>query len=205
LILALPLLRFSLFDSESYRRKINLGRRNLPMALWNQPAQEGSNDKAQPSQPISSAASVISTPATPVTPIVTPKESAARDRRNSVFGPGVTIEGKIEGDADVHIAGKFKGDIHIKGDFSVEKGAHVAAKIDAANVTIGGEVDGNIVASAQVKLLEGGQLIGDLKAATLTVAAGSRMRGNVEFGWSATEAAKFNGHAHAKDKAGAAG
>ena len=178
------------------------------MALWNQPAQEGSNDKAQPSQPISSAAPVISTPVTsvtPVTPIASPKENVARDRRNSVFGPGVTIEGKIEGDADVHIAGKFKGDIHIKGDFSVEKGAHVAAKIDAANVTIGGEVDGNIVASAQVKLLEGGQLIGDLKAATLTVAAGSRMRGNVEFGWSPTEATKFNGQAQPKDKAGAAG
>ena len=177
------------------------------MALWNQPTQEGSNDKAQPqpSQPISSAAPVTSTPVTPVTPIAPPKETVARDRRNSLFGPGVTIEGKIEGDADVHIAGKFKGDIHIKGDFSVEKGAHVAAKIDAANVTIGGEVDGNIVASAQVKLLEGGQLIGDLKAATLTVAAGSRMRGNVEFGWSPTEASKFNGQAHAKDKAGAAG
>jgi cytoskeletal protein CcmA (bactofilin family) len=180
------------------------------MALWNQPAQEGSNDKAQPqpSQPISSAAPVTSTPVTqvsPVAPIAPPKETVAKDRRNSVFGPGVTIEGKIEGDADVHIAGKFKGDIHIKGDFSVEKGAHVAAKIDAANVTIGGEVDGNIVASAQVKLLEGGQLIGDVKAATLTVAAGSRMRGNVEFGWSPTEASKFNGQAQPKGKVEAAG
>jgi len=177
------------------------------MALWNQPTQEGSNDKAQPSQPISNIAPVTPTPVTvaPVAPVAPPKENVARDRRNSVFGPGVTIEGKIEGDADVHIAGKFKGDIHIKGDFSVEKGAHVAAKIDAANVTIGGEVDGNIVASAQVKLLEGGQLIGDLKAATLTVAAGSRMRGNVEFGWSPAEASKFNGQAQPKDKAGAAG
>lgn len=173
------------------------------MALWNQPAQEGSIDKAQTSQPMPSAAPVISTP---ITPIATPKEiPAARDRRNSVFGPGVTIEGKIEGDADVHIAGKFKGDIHIKGDLSVEKGAHVTAKVDAANVTIGGELDGNVVASAQVKLLEGGQLIGDLKAAALTVVAGSRMRGHVEFGWSAAEAAKFNGQAHEKEKDGAAG
>lgn len=172
------------------------------MALWNQPVQEGSNDKTQTVQPIPTAAPVTSAP---VTAIATPKESAARDRRNSVFGPGVTIEGKIEGDADVHIAGKFKGEIHIKGDLSVEKGAHVTAKVDAANVTIGGEVDGNVVASAQVKLLEGGQLIGDLKAATLTVVAGSRMRGHVEFGWNATEAAKFNGQAHEKEKAGVSG
>lgn len=172
------------------------------MALWNQTAQEAGGDKTQTVQPIPTAAPVTSAP---VTAIATPKESAARERRNSVFGPGVTIEGKIEGDADVHIAGKFKGDIHIKGDLSVEKGAHVTAKVDAANVSIGGEVDGNVVASGQVKLLEGGQLIGDLKAATLTVAAGSRMRGHVEFGWSAGEAAKFNGQAREKEKTGAAG
>jgi cytoskeletal protein CcmA (bactofilin family) len=172
------------------------------MALWNQTAQEAGGDKTQTVQPIPTAAPVTSAP---VTASATPKESAARERRNSVFGPGVTIDGKIEGDADVHIAGKFKGDIHIKGDLSVEKGAHVTAKVDAANVSIGGEVDGNVVASGQVKLLEGGQLIGDLKAATLTVAAGSRMRGHVEFGWSAGEAAKFNGQAREKEKTGVAG
>jgi hypothetical protein len=39
--------------------------------------------------------------------------------------------------------------------------------------------------------MESAQMVGDLKAATLTVASGSRMRGHVEFGWSASEAAKF--------------
>jgi len=38
------------------------------------------------------------------------------------------------------------------------------------------------------------------------VVAGSRMRGHVEFGWSASEVAKFsNGHAQEKEKVGAAG
>jgi cytoskeletal protein CcmA (bactofilin family) len=32
-------------------------------------------------------------------------------------------------------------------------------------------------------LLEGGVISGDVKAGSLTVAAGSRMRGQVEFGW----------------------
>jgi cytoskeletal protein CcmA (bactofilin family) len=113
----------------------------------------------------------------------------------------VTIEGKIEGDADVRIAGKFKGDIQIKGDLSIEKGAHLTAKISAANVTLGGELNGNVVATGQVKLLESGQMTGDLKASTLTVAAGSRMRGHVEFGWSGAEVAKFvNGSAHENEK-----
>ncbi len=165
------------------------------MALWNQTGQDESGEKphVEPAMTM------------PVTPSPSPREHITKDRRESVFGPGVAIEGKIEGDADVRIAGKFKGDIHIKGDVNIEKGAHLSAKIHAATVTIAGQIEGNVVASAQVKLLESGQLIGDLKANTLTVAAGSRMRGQVEFGWSEAEAAKFvNGHAHETSKNGSA-
>jgi cytoskeletal protein CcmA (bactofilin family) len=129
-------------------------------------------------------------------PIPQPKPYIASARAETVFGPGVTIEGQIEGDSNVRIGGKFKGEIKIKADLNIEKGAHLGAKIHAANVTIGGEVEGNVISTGQVKLLESGQLIGDLKANTLTVAAGSRMRGHVEFGWSASEAVKFiNGRA----------
>lgn len=163
------------------------------MALWNQTAQEDSGDKPHVEQAVTMSAS----------PAPVQREHAPKDRRESVFGPGVTIEGKIEGDADVRIAGKFKGDIHIKGDVNIEKGAHLAAKIHAATVIIAGEVEGNVVASAQVRLVESGQLVGDLKAKILTVAAGSRMRGHVEFGWSDSEAAKFaNGHVHEAAKNG---
>ena len=37
--------------------------------------------------------------------------------------------------------------------------------------------------AARVELLASGILVGDLNADSLTVAAGSRMRGRVEFGW----------------------
>jgi cytoskeletal protein CcmA (bactofilin family) len=164
------------------------------MALWNQPMQEDNGEKPHVEH---------TPPIAPVTPSHAPREHTSKDRRESVFGPGVAIEGKIEGDADLRIAGKFKGDIQVKGDVNIERGAHLSAKISAVTVTIAGEVEGNVVASAQVKLLESGQLIGDLKATTLTVAAGSRMRGHVEFGWSEAQAAKFvNGRAHENAKNG---
>lgn len=149
------------------------------MALWKETMQNEQGERPTDDGPA------------PVTPILQRRESIPRDRQESVFGPGVTIEGKIEGDADVRIAGKFKGDIHIKGNLNIEKGAHLTAKINAETVSIEGEVEGNVVASAQIKLLESGQVIGDLKAATLTVAAGSRMRGNVDFGWSDSDGAKI--------------
>lgn len=115
-----------------------------------------------------------------------PSPSPARraaESRDSVIGAGLVIEGKIEGEGDIHIAGNFKGDVRVNGDVTVEHGARVSAEISAGTVTVGGQIDGNINAATQVKLLQSGQLIGDLKAKSLTVAAGSRMRGRVEFGW----------------------
>ena len=112
---------------------------------------------------------------TPPSPVPPRKEIPVQERHESIFGPGVTIEGKIEGDADVRIGGKFTGSIEISGNLKIDKGARVAATINAATVTIEGEVEGNISASAQVKLLESGQVIGDVKAATVTVAAGARV------------------------------
>jgi cytoskeletal protein CcmA (bactofilin family) len=142
----------------------------------------------------------------PPSPVPPRKEISAQGRHESFFGPGVTIEGKIEGDADVRIGGKFTGNIEINGNLEIDKGARVAATINAATVTIEGEVEGNVSASAQVKLLESGQVIGDVKAATLTVAAGSRMRGMVEFGWTASESAKLASiRVHEKAKTGSAG
>jgi len=162
------------------------------MALWKETTMSEQGEKPEP-EPV------------PASPISQPKAIPTTDRRESVFGAGVTIEGKIEGDSDIRISGNFKGDINIKGDLNIEKGAHLAATINAASVTIGGEVEGNVHASAQVKLLESGKLTGDLKASTLTVVAGSRMRGHVEFGWTESEGVKVASiRSHEKGKSGAA-
>lgn len=101
----------------------------------------------------------------------------------SILAAGLTIEGKIEGNGNIRISGRFKGNINVKGEFTVESGASIDGEVTADTVLVGGEVRGKIVASSRVEFKESGTLIGDLKAGTLTVAAGSKMRGNVEFGW----------------------
>lgn len=101
----------------------------------------------------------------------------------SVIAAGITIDGKIEGSGHVRVAGNFKGDIHVDGDLTIESGAKVTGGVRAVTVTIAGELNGNIEAASRVDLRETGVLSGDLKAGSLTVAAGSRMRGQAEFGW----------------------
>ena len=83
----------------------------------------------------------------------------------------------------VRIAGDFKGDVNVQGNLTIEQGAHLTGGVKADTVIIGGQLDGNIDAASRVELLQTGVLNGELKAGSLTVAAGSRMRGKAEFGW----------------------
>lgn len=115
----------------------------------------------------------------------TPRRPTAggNENKESVIAAGLTIEGKIEGAGHVRIAGNFLGDVHVKGNLSIEPGAKLTGGVRAATVIIGGELEGNIDAASRVELLDTGVLNGNLNAGSLTVAAGSRMRGQAEFGW----------------------
>ncbi|HMK86135.1 MAG TPA: polymer-forming cytoskeletal protein [Steroidobacteraceae bacterium] len=100
-----------------------------------------------------------------------------------MIAANLSIEGKIEGSGNVRMAGRFKGDVRIDGNFNMDPGAHLTGQVLAGIVVVGGELQGNIESAKRVDVLEGGVIVGDVKAGALTVAAGSRMRGHVEFGW----------------------
>jgi cytoskeletal protein CcmA (bactofilin family) len=117
-------------------------------------------------------------------PGIPPRRQTPRiEGGESVIAANLTIEGKIEGTGNVKIAGRFKGDVRIDGNFSIEPGAHLTGQVLAGIVVVGGELQGNIESAKRVDVLEGGVIVGDVKAGSITVAAGSRMRGHVEFGW----------------------
>jgi len=105
------------------------------------------------------------------------------DMKESVIASDLTIEGKIVGSVHVRIAGRFKGDVQVDGNVTLDAGAHLEGQVKASVVVVGGELIGNIDNAKRVELLETGVISGDVRAGSLTVAAGSRMRGQVEFGW----------------------
>jgi len=117
------------------------------------------------------------------------KEAQRLDMKESVIASDLTIEGKIIGSGHVRIAGRFKGDVQVDGNVTLDTGAHLEGQVKASVVVVGGELLGNIENAKRVELLEGGVISGDVKAGSLTVAAGSRMRGQVEFGWDGHETA----------------
>jgi len=115
-------------------------------------------------------------------------------RKESLIASDITIEGKIEGGGSVRIAGKFKGDVSVHGDLTIEAGAKLTGGVRASKVTIAGELEGNVEQASHVDLLQSGVVIGDLKTGSLTVAAGARMRGQAEFGWDDGKAPKGAKH-----------
>ena len=153
------------------------------MAIW----------KEQPAPPkenfSTSAAADVSAAKTPyesrsdISPVTAPVTRPDRAAKESLIAEEITIEGSIQGSGHVRLAGRFKGDVQVKGNLAIEPGATLTGGVRANTVTIAGTLEGNIDGATRVELLETGVLTGDLSADSLTVAAGSRMRGKVEFGW----------------------
>jgi len=141
-----------------------------------------SNPAAAPLERTPSPERPISEPA-PAVSARRPTPKLATEGGESVIAANITIEGKIEGSGNVRIAGRFKGDVRIDGNFTIESGAQLTGQVAAGIVVVGGELQGNIESAKRVDVLEGGVVVGDVKAGSITVAAGSRMRGHVEFGW----------------------
>jgi cytoskeletal protein CcmA (bactofilin family) len=111
-----------------------------------------------------------------------PRRAVERDAKESLIAANLFIEGKIQGSGDVRIAGQFKGDVDVQGDLTIEVGAKLTGSVRASKVVLAGELDGNVIAASRVELLATGVVNGDLKTGSLTVAAGSHIRGQVEVG-----------------------
>ena len=157
------------------------------MAIFNQPSAPKRDVPAtpEPPKPVETALKREPDPnefnpvaAAPARPVAVERSEG----KESLIASDLTIEGKIEGAGHIRIAGRFKGDVHVQGDLTIEVGAKLNGGVRARKVVIAGELEGNIESAQRVELLTSGVMIGDVKAETVTVAAGSRMKGQVEFG-----------------------
>lgn len=174
-----------------------------PEALMKKPeSNEFSLDSANfpPSEP-----APMSTPtpmsSTPVTTAPAPTSRPASEGKESVIASDLSIEGKIQGSGHIRIAGRFKGDVQVDGDLTIELGAKLNGAVKARKVVIAGELEGNIESAERVEVINTGVVVGDVKAGNVTVAPGARMRGQVEFGWEEGELSKRKNEHKAKSGA----
>ena len=60
------------------------------------------------------------------------------------LGPRDVLNGSLTIDGDLHIEGTADGEINASGDVDVEASATVRARVDGRNVTVRGNVTGNV-------------------------------------------------------------
>ncbi len=100
---------------------------------------------------------------------------------SSRLGKSLVIKGDISGDGNLVVEGLIAGEIDLgRHDLVVEKGGRVEANVRARNVTIHGEVAGNVQAAEKVFISETGWMKGDIAASVISILAGARFSGSIK-------------------------
>src|SRR5437899_9231611 len=107
--------------------------------------------------------------------------SSTQNGGNNVvsLGPRDVLQGRLEIQGDLKIAGNVEGDLKASGDVTIDSGATIQASIEGANVQVRGQVNGNVTAKRRLTLGGSGRLNGDVKVGRLKVEGGASLDGNV--------------------------
>jgi cytoskeletal protein CcmA (bactofilin family) len=120
---------------------------------------------------------------TAVTSAPAPRREDDRVRREgevvqTLIGKGSEFDGKLTFEGQVHIEGKFNGQIHTKDTLVVGQSARVTAEITAGTVVINGTVEGNIKAATLIEIHATGRVKGNLEAPALSIEKGAIFDGS---------------------------
>jgi cytoskeletal protein CcmA (bactofilin family) len=108
-------------------------------------------------------------------------EETSKTAPPSTIGPTAKLKGEWACDEDVVIHGTVQGKIDSgKHNIHVKKGATVKADIVGRNITIMGNVSGNVTAAEKILVGEEAEMIGDLTSPQISIRSGARFKGTVK-------------------------
>ena len=108
--------------------------------------------------------------------------NGAGSAKGVTLGPRDVLNGALTIDGDLHVEGTAEGEIKASGDIDVEASATVRAQVDGRNVTVRGNVTGNVVARGRLTVGGSGVVLGDVRAARLRVDDGGTVNGSITMG-----------------------
>ena len=98
---------------------------------------------------------------------------------NTIIGPDSTIRGDIETSGFTRVDGNVKGNLHAQGRVIVGGSARMRSSITGTSITIGGVVDGNILASERLVVLSSALIIGDIVTRRIEAGEGCIIHGRI--------------------------
>ena len=97
------------------------------------------------------------------------------------IGKSLSIKGELSGSEDIFLDGRLEGSIQLSGNnLTVGPNARVQANVAARNVTVAGELQGNIQASERTELEKTAVVTGDVLTRRIAIAEGAFFRGKLE-------------------------
>lgn len=109
------------------------------------------------------------------------KEVSGVRRVDTIIGKDFVFKGTLEANSGaVRVDGFFDGDMNIGGDLLVGDTGKVSGNVVAKNITIAGEVIGNIESRGKLELLPTARVTADVKMQFLLVEDGAFLQGQCE-------------------------
>jgi cytoskeletal protein CcmA (bactofilin family) len=119
-----------------------------------------------------------------------PAEEAQPGRARARIGAYITIKGDVFSAEDLTIQGRVEGTIAVRDHtLTIGAGAAIQAGLSARMVRISGAVTGDVIATELLEIRETGSVDGDLTAPRLAIREGAVLRGHIDTGPAAQDAA----------------
>src|SRR6266567_9559691 len=97
------------------------------------------------------------------------------------IGKSVFIKGELSGSEDIYVDGEVEGSIQLSGNsLTIGPNGRVHANVSAKNVTVGGALDGNILASERTELRKSAVVNGDVQTKRIAIEEGAYFKGKLE-------------------------
>jgi len=117
----------------------------------------------------------------PASPVKFAAPAAPTDGSQSQISAGLKIRGDITGTSDLWIDGDVQGKIQLTGcKLTVGPSGRVKSDIEAREISVFGNVNGNLKAAEWVALGNTGRLEGSVVTKRISIDDGARLRGKVE-------------------------
>jgi cytoskeletal protein CcmA (bactofilin family) len=98
---------------------------------------------------------------------------------NTIIGTGSFVSGDISSGGFTRVDGFLRGNLHARGRVVVGEKARMRSSITGTIVTIGGVVDGNILASERLVVLPTALILGDITTRRMEAGEGCLIHGRV--------------------------
>jgi len=95
----------------------------------------------------------------------------------SVLGKGIELKGNLKSKGSIRVDGSAEGSIISEADIMIGENAVINASLQGQNITIAGQVEGNVTCSGRLELLPAARLKGDIAAAALVISEGAVFTG----------------------------